>query len=252
MRLEILARTFTVRKRGNPPLATARFCLACIRAISLVLMAAFSSIQTARALNPLGAPVIIRVRLEAKPEPIRAVGILFSPASSQQFEQTSISKIGDKLYEISFSVPASSLREDAVASALGFDETGKISFANVTPANSTEGTELLASIPECPGEDGSRVAGMTSPGTLQQLVDVRTERMNIVRVKISRLMDQTFLPKLQKFEEAFGLTYATPLSPDLPPAELIERLSRIHNAVRKYQRHQPKVSKEHPTSRPGQ
>lgn len=188
-----------------------------------------------------GTPV--KVRLEAKPEPIKAVGIVFTAGSSRQFPATTITKIGDKLYEISFSVPRSNLTEDSVATAFGFDQSGTVSFANVVPALTSESQELLASIPECPGEDGSNVAALTSPGTLQQLVDVRTERMNIVRFKIARLMDQDFLAKLQKFEEAFGLHHTTPLSPELPATELIERISRISNSVKKYQQFKPKAAK---------
>jgi hypothetical protein len=188
-----------------------------------------------------GIPV--KVRLEAKPEPSRAVGVVFSSGSSRQFTDTSIAKIGDKLYEITFSVPRSTLTNDSVATAFGFDSAGTVSFANVVPAFASESQDLLASIPECPSEDSSHVSALTSPGTLQQLVDVRIERMNIVRFKIARLMDQDFLVKLQKFEEAFGLKFATPLSPELPPAELIDRLSRISHAVRKYQLYKPRAVK---------
>jgi hypothetical protein len=97
---------------------------------------------------------------------------------------------------------------------------------------------MIAAIPECPAEDPSRIAALNSPGILQQLVDVRNERMNIVRLKISRLMDQDFLAKLRKFEEAFGLERSSELSADLPPEELIDRLSRIQHAVRKYKTYQ--------------
>jgi hypothetical protein len=47
-------------------------------------------------------------------------------------------------------------------------------------------------------------------------------------------MDEAFLQKLQKFEEAFGLKYSSELTADLPPQELIDRLSRIDQATRKY------------------
>ena len=184
--------------------------------------------------------VEIVVRVEAKPEPKKAVGIIFSARSSHQVEETSISKVGDKLYEISFLAPRTVVQNDSVASAIAYDENGSVFFANVTPALAPETKEILASIPECPGEDGSRLTGVTSPGTLQQLIDVRTERMNIVRLKISRIMDESFLTKLNKFEEAFGLSHPSELSADLPADELIERLSRINHAVRKYQMYKQK------------
>jgi hypothetical protein len=178
--------------------------------------------------------VAIRVRVEAKPPPVKATGIVFSSSTSQEFPDATITKIGDNLFEVGFSVPRLALREDSVASAIAIDEAGQPSFANVTPALIAESRDLVGSIPECPGEDGARYAKVTTPGTIQQLVDVRTERMKIVRLKIARALDETFLKKLQKFEEAFGLRYPTELSSELPPQELLERLSRIDQATRKY------------------
>jgi hypothetical protein len=184
--------------------------------------------------------VEIVVRLEAKPEPKKAIGIIFSSSSSRQIEETSITKVGDKLYEVSFVAPRAALQSDSVASAIAYDENGTVSFATVTPALAPETREILGSIPECPGEDGSRLTSIASPGTLQQLIDVRTERMNIVRLKISRIMDASFVAKLNKFEEAFGLSHPNALSADLPADELIERLSRVNQAVKKYQMYKQK------------
>jgi len=181
-----------------------------------------------------GNLVPIRVRVEAKPAPVKATGIVFSSSASKEFPDATVTKIGDNLFEVTFSVPRLALREDSVASAIAFDENGQPSFANVTPALISETRDLVASIPECPGEDGAQYAKVTTPGTIQQLIDVRTERMKIVRLKLARIMDESFLQKLQKFEEAFGLKYSSALSPELPPQELIDRLSRIDQATRKY------------------
>jgi hypothetical protein len=175
---------------------------------------------------------------------VSATGIVFSSRSSFEVQETSITKIGDKLYEITFSVPRSKVQPDSVASARATNEEGVSVFAGVTPAIMSEAKDLLASIPECPGEDSSRAAlTTTTPGTLKQLVDVRAERMEIVRLKIKRAMDGNALAKLTKFEEAFGLTRSQELSADLPPAELIDRLSRIQHALRKYQSYKPKHSR---------
>lgn len=187
------------------------------------------------------APVTVRV--ESKPNLVRATGIVFSSRTSFQVAETAITKIGDKLYEVRFAVPRSKLQPDSVASAIAVDENGANVFAGVTPAITAEAQDLLMSVPECPGEDSSRAVTTTTPGTLKQLVDVRAERMEIVRLKIRRAMDGNVLAKLTKFEEAFGLTRAEALNPDLPPAELIDRLSRIQHALRKYQAQRPRHAK---------
>jgi hypothetical protein len=201
----------------------------------------FSSL--AYSLDLPGSNVSIAVRVESKPALVRARGIVFSSRSSLEIPDTEITKIGDKLYEITFSVPHSKVESDSVASAIATDENGANVFAAVTPAFDSAAKDLIASVPECPAEDSSRAVNTTSPGTIKQLVDVRAERMEIVRLKIKRAMDGNVLEKLAKFEEAFGLTRASELSPDLPPAELFDRLSRIQHALRKYQAYKPQHSR---------
>jgi hypothetical protein len=208
--------------------------------LALTVVAALGPVQVAWAIDLPGTELPVAVRVESKPSLVNATGVVFSSRSSFEVTDTTITKIGDKLYEIAFSVPRSKILPDSVASAVGTNEDGARVFASVTPALMSEAKDLLASVPECPGEDSSRAVTTTTPGTLKQLVDVRAERMDIIRLKIKRSMDSTVLAKLTKFEEAFGLTRSSELSADLPPAELIDRLSRIQHALRKYQSYKPK------------
>jgi len=127
------------------------------------------------------------------------------------------------------------LQDDSVATAVVYDADGKASYANVTPALLSETRSILGSIKECPPEDTTSVALLNSPGTLQQLVDVRTERMQLIRLRISKLLDRNFLAKLKKFEQVLGLSRADELSANLPASELIDRLSRIDHAIKKFQ-----------------
>jgi hypothetical protein len=187
------------------------------------------------AIDEFGDAVKVVVRAESKPAIVKASGIVFSSRSSFNIDEAAVTKIGDKLYEISFSVPRSKIQPDSVASAMATDENGAAVFGNVTPALSSETRDMLASVPECPGEDSSKVTTISTPGALKQLVDVRAERLDIVRLKLKRAMDGNVLAKLGKFEEAFGLKRASDLSPDLPAAELIDRLSGIEHALKKYQ-----------------
>jgi hypothetical protein len=202
---------------------------------AFVALTAFGKITVAFAVDGFDDAATVVVRAESKPSIVKASGIVFSSRSSFNVEETTVTKIGDKLYEISFSVPRSKIQPDSVASAIATDENGAAVFGNVTPALSSETRDLLASVPECPGEDSSKVTTISTPGALKQLVDVRAERLDIVRLKLKRSMDENVLAKLTKFEEAFGLKRSSDLSPDLPAAELIDRLSGIEHALKKYQ-----------------
>jgi hypothetical protein len=183
---------------------------------------------------PLTEPLTVNVRVEAKPEPKKAVGMVLSAGRTVEIPETTIKKVGEKLYIVSFIVDRNIVRKDSVATAMAFDETGKVSFANVSPELLSDGKTLISRIPECPSEDPSAIVKLDQKGPLQQLVDVRNERAELARLKISRMLDESFLTKLHRFEDAFGLDQSEELTASLPPEVLVDRLSRITHAVKKY------------------
>jgi hypothetical protein len=176
----------------------------------------------------------VNVQVEAKPEPKKAIGVVLSAGRTIEIEDTTIKKIGEKLFLISFVVDRNIVRRDSVATAMAFDENGTVTFANVSPELLSDTKNLLQRIPECPPEDPSAIVKLDQRGPLQQLVDVRTERAEIARLKISKLLDEPFLEKLHRFEDAFGLDKSEEISASLPPEVLVDRLSRITHAVKKY------------------
>lgn len=194
---------------------------------------------------PITEPLTVNVRVEAKPEPKKAIGMVLSAGRTIEIPDTTIKKIGEKLYQISFVVDRNIVRKDTVATAMAFDENGTVSFANVSPELLSESKTLISRIPECPPEDPSAIVKLDQQGPLQQLVDVRSERAEIARLKISRMLDEQFLLKLQRFEDAFGLEKSEELSANLPPEVLVDRLSRITHAVKKY-----RMFKKAPTPQP--
>jgi hypothetical protein len=183
---------------------------------------------------PLTEPLTVNVRVEAKPEPKKAVGMVLSAGRTVEFPETTIKKVGEKLYIVSFIVDRNIVRKDSVATAMAFDENGNVSFANVSPELLSDGKTLISRIPECPSEDPSAIVKLDQQGPLQQLVDVRNERAELARLKISRMLDESFLTKLHRFEDAFGLDQSEELTASLPPEVLVDRLSRITHAVKKY------------------
>lgn len=206
-----------------------------LRGLFLTIVGFLIGNNTCHALDLPGNSIPVSVWVEAKPEPVRAKGLVFSSTDSREVADATVKKIGDKLYEVSFSISRGALQDDSVATAVVYDADGKASYANVTPALLSETRNILGSIKECPAEDTTSVALLNSPGTLQQLVDVRTERMQLIRLRISKLLDKNFLAKLKKFEQVLGLSRADELSADLPASELIDRLSRIDHAIKKFQ-----------------
>ena len=204
-------------------------------ALALVILSAAPNRSCKAADRKAQGPLNVKVRLESKPAPTKAVGILLSTSGIQEIQETSVTKIDDKLFDISFSVDRKMLADDTVATAMSTNADGTVSFANVTPALLQDGGSSVGSIPECPGEDPSGIAASSQLGSLEKLLAIREQRAKFARLKISRLLDESTLQQLDRFEEIFGLnTSLEPLSADLPASELIDRISRLNFAVQEF------------------
>ena len=211
----------------------------CVRLASVALFAiAFTYTVFGAAISPTRASepgsLTVKVRVETKPAPTKAIGILLSTGGATQIADTTIQKVGDKLYDVIFTVNRDSLSADSVATAMAISAGGDITFANVTPALLSEAHASLANIPECPSEDTTNVAKINQLAPLKSLVSIRADRMALAQKKLAKSMDDQLLAKLRKFEEAFGFIHSEPLSAELPPQELTDRLARINYALAQY------------------
>jgi hypothetical protein len=209
------------------------------RHLSTVLLTGLSFIllhpMCSAADNAVLGPIDVKVRVEAKPEPTKAVGILLSTTGVKEVSDAAIQKVGERLYEITFQVERAGLSEDTVATAMATSADGQVTFANVTSALLSDSHAITGSVPECPGEDPTSIAVLNQLGPLRQLVDVRAERSKFAREKIRRTLDQSMIAKLSRYEKHFGLNQSgEALSADLPAEVLLDRLSRINFALSEF------------------
>jgi hypothetical protein len=222
-------------------LATVFCSTAVFLAIPLCCLTEVHEAHAARE-NVKTGPLLIKVRLETKPEPTNAIGILLSTDGAKQITETQIQKLSDRLYEVSFEVDRKQLQEDSVATAMAVSAMGDISFANVTPISAENGGDLLGSIPDCAPEDPTQIATLEQIGLVQQLVGVKKQRAALAKKKVAISLDEETAKKIQNFEAALGLSNVEPISADLPPTELVDRLSRLNFAIKRYKAFKPRTA----------
>lgn len=209
-----------------------RFVSTALIAVSFTYAVFGAAVSPTRASD--AGSVTVKVRVETKPAPTKAIGILLSTGGARQIAETTIQKVGDKLYDVIFTVERDSLSPDSVATAMAISAGGDITFANVTPTLLSETQANLANIPECPSEDTTNIAKINQLAPLKSLVTIRADRMALAQKKVAKSMDDQMLAKLRKFEEAFGFIHSEPLTVELPPHELTDRLARINYALSQY------------------
>jgi hypothetical protein len=181
-------------------------------------------------------PLKVQVELEGAVQPQQYVGLLLSADKVLQKKITSSEKSATGSILLTFSYLPSEVAPDSVASAYAISEDGRVAMAHVRPLFPEASPEALLALPTCPPE---KVAtGSIKPeqrGVLETLIEFRAARRELARDSVRRMMDGTFLEDLRQLEAKLGLGRVTPLSPELGPVELVDRLSRLTKALQNYQ-----------------
>ena len=178
---------------------------------------------------PDGAKVL-SFTVETALEPISGVGIVMKPSGVIQKPTVEFTKIDKGLWRATFVVLSSEIDDHSFASVMLMSSEGDIATSAVQAVS-----RLIApEIPKCPPQQAISLAAETQVGVLQSLVSIRSARRDNAQARIVALMQGDYLEKLRNLEKGFGLSRGRELSSDLPPLELIDRLSRILNSVHNY------------------
>jgi len=183
----------------------------------------------ASALPALAQDRLIRVEVSAQFDPKSAIGIVIQDGSSLQRAPQEIEKIADGKYAVSFSVPSGNITSDSLATAMVVSDAGQIAFGSVVPA--IPAVPVLKRLELCPAEKIDLRKMRAQLGEIQPLVQLRSEQRDLFKRMVSDKLQGAFLTQLQDLERGFGLENGVPLSADLPPYTLVERLGALKNAI---------------------
>ena len=174
----------------------------------------------------------ISVLVDTDLEPTEASVLLLSAQCTIQKPTKLIGRNQLGQIQVTFSYDSKEVRPDTVASAIVRTAAGDVAFGFVKSLS--EQTLDTVSLPTCDASEGESPALESQVGLIRSLVQVRTARREIVQKKLAAVMAEDFLETMKKLERGFGLVYSSELSSELPPSELVDRLSRLLNAVTNY------------------
>lgn len=177
----------------------------------------------------------LEVDVDSLVNPASAVGLVISSEGTIQRPSTKIEKTARDSIVVTFEIPQSQLRPDSVASALVVSEKGEVVFGNVKPILSPETDQALGNLPLCPG-DSIPVASLAGQySVLEKIYAIRMKRRDQARATIEKTLSEDLLVRLQKLERGFGLAREKELNPQLSALELVDRLSRLRDALRNWE-----------------
>ncbi len=171
--------------------------------------------------------------------PDKAVGMIISSRGVVEKTGIDLSSTKEGIYVATVPLNSNERSTDTFATAIIQSESSDIYFTPLKSTGDPERNKSYLSLPMCKEthvrtrtEDETIVSNV---GALQSLMDIRKIRRDFAQLEISNTMRGDFLEQLQRMEVGFGLTEGTPLSAELKPHELTQRLQRILTAIRNYE-----------------
>ena len=170
----------------------------------------------------------IEINVETRLEPTQAVGIVLSSRGPVQVPGVKTERLAENLLIAKVPLPPA-IDADAMVTVMIVDAQGKTAYGNVRPAKDV--SDSFYNIPMCTPEKVSNASLQNQMSVLEQLVDVRAQRRGVAQLKVTQILSGDFLGKLRSIERSFGLPNDPELAPNMRPAELNDRLSRLLAAI---------------------
>jgi hypothetical protein len=207
-----------------------------MRVLPYLLVVAFIFLSSINTVHADVAHVVVPVDAEVQ----TAVGIIISQGETKQVRVAN-PKARDE-HSVVVEVPYSDAdrRAGALATALVSLKNGSVALADVVSLQSDFPDNSFTDLPLCDANVKLPVLSESQLGNLKRLVEIRSQRRAVLQTKMARLLQGASLEKLRKLERGFGTGTGVPLSPALLPFELVDRLSRLKQAISTYETNRQK------------
>ncbi len=118
------------------------------------------------------------------------------------------------------------------AVAVSKDTAGNIKYSSVKELGQSLTERAMLTLNKC-SEDNVDPAMQSQLSLISNLLELRIKRRSNYITKTEQALSGDFLEKMRKYEAGFGLEQDKPLSAELTPFELVDRLDRILHTLRK-------------------
>lgn len=178
---------------------------------------------------------IIEVNVAGNFRPTGSQGILITSQGIINKPVVKVENLNTEMMVVSIPYTPQEIAEGAYATAVLFGPDGESAFGDVKLITDSLSTKSFYNMPEC-SSDAQIPEGLNQQvGLLESLVAIRVARREGHLLRLDKIFDSEFIEKLKRLEKGFGLRYNKALSKELTSFELVDRLSRLSNAIKNYQ-----------------
>lgn len=180
----------------------------------------------------------IEINVHTAEEPKAALGIFFASGKVVQQPNTSFERISPEIVVVRMPYEFSKLPSATpFATAYVLTDSDEVVFGDVRLVSAADPVDSFFRIPVCAADKTRTKAEIPLPeqlNYLESLLQVRIKKREVAQQVLRDTMTPDLLTRLQKLEKGFGLEASVPLSADLSGLELVERLSRLIDAIKVY------------------
>ncbi len=180
-------------------------------------------------------PKNIHVDIEAPFEPAALVGLILTTKGSIEQPVSNFKRAKPGIIVAAVPYHEEELPRDAMVTAVAMSAQGEVAFGNVRPIFSPDSRDSFSEIPQCTPQRVSKAALEGQLSLLESIVEVRAQRRGVLQVQIAQTMTDEFVARLNKLERGFGLSRPADMRSDMNAVELVDRLSRLLEAMKTYQ-----------------
>lgn len=177
----------------------------------------------------------IEINVNAGFKPVTMIGLLMTDGRTIQKSISKSEQISADVTMLTIPYQPEEVDSGTMATAMLIGPEGEVAMGDVKLITGSRSTKSFHSLPECSDELNVPPGLSDQVGLLESLVEIRSARREGNQLRISQIMSGPFLEKLRRLEKGFGMKHATKLSEDLTAFELVDRLSRLSNAIKNYQ-----------------
>jgi hypothetical protein len=166
---------------------------------------------------------IIKTAQEVK----SALGVIISERSFQRYPVDSITRVNPHEVHVLFSAPAPVAKTPRYITAMGISDAGVVLFSDLrlTEPYSYQ-TKVCRALLDTPKSIEGRQSHLFS------LLDIREARRQVLKEQLKLLTTESNLKELNNLERLFGLDLGAPITQNTNIYELIDRLSRLKDAIK--------------------
>lgn len=169
-----------------------------------------------------------------------AIGIIVSETGTRQVRVAPPVRRDDRSVIVEIPYSDKDKKQGAMATALISLKDGSVALADMVSLQEDYPDNAFSELPLCDDSIPVPPLAESQLGNLKRLVEIRSQRRAVLQTKLATLMQGPSLEKLRKLERGFGTGAGAPIHTALLPYELIDRLSRLKQAITTYEANRKK------------